>query len=189
MEPDIKKGRVALDRLPLRASHARRGRSAGDVVVQLHFPYGFEHIEHLPRREAPPERPILKPRLGLDYLAGNLSSMRAHDLASRLPDLPDLPGNVSDSEYRNGSLVAEIHIEKLLHGVPEATKRPITFRAEAEGIFDVPWAIHAENLAEPASGTLVLEVESETVEGPAVTTLDELLAMDAWRSVEEDEEV
>jgi hypothetical protein len=164
-----------------------RGRvPARDVVVQLHFPDGFEHIEQLPRRVAPPSRPVFKRRSGLDYLAGNMSSIRAYDLASRLPDLPDLPGNVSDPEYRRGSLVAEIHIEKLLHGVPEATKTPITLRTEAEGTFDVPWAIHAENLAEPASGTLVLEVKSETIEGPAVTTLDELLALDAWRSLEED---
>lgn len=81
--------------------------------------------------------------------------------------------NVSHPRYRKGSVHLEIRIKKLLHGLPEPSDE-VVVRAPEDGIFTVPWTIWAENLPEPARGELQLELTTTGIDGPPITTFDEL---------------
>jgi hypothetical protein len=154
-----------------------RGRvPATDVRVQLRFPDAFQAVEDYPELEERPDRPR-PPARGLAALPGLATPDFRIPHTSRYPMItPPIRGNVSAPRYRRGSLVVEYEIDKLLHGVPEETDEPIMLRIEEDGRYEIPWEVHAENLAEPATGTLVLEVVTEKVEGAEITRLEELTA-------------
>jgi hypothetical protein len=154
-----------------------RGRvPAADVRVQLRFRDVFQAVEEYPELEKRPDRPR-PPVRGLAALAGLAAPDFRIPHTSRYPLVtPPIRGNVSAPRYRKGSLLVEYEIDKLLHGVPEETDEPIMLRIEEDGRYEIPWEVHAENLAEPATGTLVLEVVTEKVEGAEITRLEKLTA-------------
>jgi hypothetical protein len=154
-----------------------RGRvPAHDARVQLRFPDTFESVDEYPELDDPPDRPRFT-RGGLSALTGLLNSTLTipPGYSPRLLD-PSFRSNVSPPNYRRGSLLVELTVDKLLHGVAEDTNEPVMLRVDADGEYEVPWEIHAENLGEPSTGTLRLSIETQVLEGPPIETLDDLLS-------------
>jgi hypothetical protein len=172
----------------LRLRFENRGRvPARDVHVQLRFPDGFEQVDELPQLDGRPTRPRFKRRTPTDlFVRVPEINLLGSDFARRIPNIAP-PGNVSGPRYRRGSLLAEIHIGKLLHGVPEETDEPLTLRVAEDGDYTIPWEIHAENLAEPANGELRLRIVTNEETGPPVTALEELLPPESAENDDEDE--
>ena len=71
--------------------------------------------------------------------------------------------------------MVEYGIDKLLHGIPQDSFEPFGLWIETDGEYTVPWEVHAENLEEPATGSLELEVMTITEEGSPIVSLQELL--------------
>jgi len=144
------------------------------VRVRLRFPDGFANVDDLPGLDRPPRRPrFQRRRFGISGLDRALTTP---DYSKMLLDPPVLPGrrNVSRPRFRDGSLIVELDIENLRHGVSEELDEPIWLTVDPDGEFVIPWEVHAENLGEPAGGELVLQVVTELEEGEPITSLDEL---------------
>lgn len=155
-----------------------RGRvPARDLVVQLRSPEPFEAWENPPDSPERPTRPRFERRSPFDILGMSTPALRIPEIAGDF-HLPSIEGNVSNPRYRDGSVVVELDVGKLLHGVPEETDDPLVLRVPDDGDYVVTWQIHAENLEEPASGELALVVETEPIDGPPISSLSELLATD-----------
>jgi hypothetical protein len=154
--------------------------------VQVHFPDEFQEVEEIPTLKWRPARPKFERRSWLDLASMSLPTLRPPDMGT-FRDLPTIGGNVSSPRYRRGSLILELDIAKLLHGVPEKTDEALVFRVPEDGEFAIPWQIHAENLSKPAKGELTLEVATEVDEGPPITSLEELDSAEA-RDDDDDEE-
>jgi hypothetical protein len=152
------------------------GRVPGrDLRIELRFPDGFEPVEEFPSLAGPSRRPHFKPRNYADLLVGLRSpAMSMPDLMRFPPPTVPADPNVSSPRYRNGSCIVEFSVKKLLHGVREDTEEPLMLRITNDGTYTILWTIHAENLGEPATGELSLEITTDIEDGPAVTSLDEL---------------
>jgi hypothetical protein len=148
---------------------------ASGVLAQFHFPDNFEPVDELPALPDPPARPKFKRHSIADALMRGVSPR--FDIPSVINRMPSIPvrGNVSAPRYRKGSTIVEYRIDKLLHGVPEDSSEPFTLRIDDDGDYAIPWEIHAENLQERAAGELRLQVITNTEEGPAITSVEELL--------------
>jgi predicted outer membrane lipoprotein len=151
---------------------------AHGVRVSLQFPDGFTHAELPERPGEPPTRPrFQRKRIGL---AGFDPSLLYRDPSAMLRDYrlptPPVRRNVSAPRYRDGSVIVEFDIEKLRHGIPEDADELIVLTVDSDGEFMVPWEIHAENLALPATGELSLQVGTEPEAGPPIASLAELRA-------------
>ncbi len=160
---------------PIFLRFENRGRvPAKGVRVRLRFPDGFANVDDLPGLDRPPRRPrFQRRRFGISGLDRALTTP---DYSKMLLDPPVLPGrrNVSRPRFRDGSLIVELDIENLRHGVSEELDEPIWLTVDPDGEFVIPWEVHAENLGEPAGGELVLQVVTELEEGEPITSLDEL---------------
>jgi hypothetical protein len=157
-------------------SFENRGRvPARDVRVQLHFPDQFEEVEEDGKfDDRPPRRPRFQRRT-LANLAGLYDTHYTMPDVSRLNIPPIGRSNVSSPRYRKGSLVVEVQIDKLLHGIAEETDEPVMLRVEEDGEYTIPWEVHAENLVEPTRAELTLKIITEAQAGSPITSLDELL--------------
>ena len=158
-----------------------------DARVELRFPDPFEERpEELPFLSDPPDRPRFTRRSPFDL--GHLTGLTVpayHDRLHRSDfGIPERR-NVSRPRYRKGSVIVEIEIDKLLHGVDEDSD-PIVLRLAEDGRYSVAWEIRAENLAEATRGLLDLEVVTKAETGPPITTLDEVVS--SFRAVEVEEE-
>jgi hypothetical protein len=156
---------------------------ARDLRVEVRFPHPCLEVEDgdFPSRPKPPSRPVYKSsrRAGLFIDPGHLLGFQPQQIK------PFIRTNVSHPRYRQGSVIAALSVGKLLHGVPETTPEPIHIRLNQDGSYVVPWEIHAENLPAPTSGDLKLIVETSAVDGPPITTLEDLLA--ACRTIDTEE--
>jgi hypothetical protein len=141
--------------------------------VRLQFPDGFEGVDELPQVSPPPVPPRFT-KLGFpDFRIPSLDSLYAVPNLNSIQDVHR--PNVSGPSYRKGSCVVEFSIDKLRHRLPEVTDHPAILRIEADGTYTIPWEVHAENMAEPARGTLTLQVATELMKGPPIISMDELV--------------
>lgn len=177
---------------PLALRFENRGRvPARGVRVVLRFPDGFEHADRdeRPIFDDPPARPRFARRrrklAGLDV--SRALTMPDYSRMLRDPVIP-VKRNVSAPRYRKGSLIVELDIETLRHGIPEDLENIIWLKIEEDGEFTIPWEMHAENLAEPAHGELGLQIVTELEEWPAITSLAEMRWPEADEGEEEGEE-
>jgi hypothetical protein len=174
---------------PLTLRFENRGRvPARGVRVVLHFPGGFEHADRdeLPLFDKPPGRPrFVRPRRGFPGLPNLSRALTMPDYSRMLRDVPAIAGrrNVSAPRYRKGSLIVEIDVEVLRHGLFEESD-VLWLKAETDGEFTIPWEMHAENLGEPARGELGLQIVTELEEGPPITGVAEM----RWPEEDVDEE-
>ena len=153
-----------------------RGRVPADnLVVQLNFPDSFASWEDPPDRPERPKAPRFKRRTYADMFGMPDLGLRTALMPQvQMPYLPSIEGNVSSPRYRDGSVIVEFEIDKLLHGIPENTEEPAILSAAEDGEFRIPWQIHAENLQEPARGELQLQIRTDRIEGPPIRSLAEL---------------
>src|SRR5690606_16017156 len=97
----------------------------------------------------PPKRPVFTKRNPFDSYGTNIVGPISSFTDSMTFPYP--PGNVSPPRYRRGSLIVELEIDRLLHGIAEDTAESVIVQVPPEdGEYRVPWEIHAENLSEPA---------------------------------------
>ncbi len=146
---------------------------ARDTRVYIDFPDSFRAVGELPELPQPPRRLRFRRRTFQDLIGATTFPNLYRPLgASALGSLRR--SNVTGPTFGKGSLRVGFKIEKLLHGVPEVNEEAALIIIEHDGAYTIPWEIHAENLSEPATGKLTLQVESRTQEGPAITSLDEI---------------
>jgi hypothetical protein len=53
----------------------------------------------------------------------------------------------------------------------------IVLRCADDGVYTVPWQVHAENLMQPANGELTLELVTNVETGLPITDVEELIAL------------
>lgn len=147
---------------------------ARDVRVFLRFSEVFAPAGDQPKLETPPARPRLRRHGILDAMSA--SKFGSGSIAAfRMPVLPPIGRNVRGPFYGDASSPVEFDIKKLLHGVPEETEDPAVLLTDSDGIHIVPWEIHADNMAEPATGELKLQLESTVTRQPPIASLDEVI--------------
>jgi len=143
---------------------------------EVHFPDPFEEgPEDDPELADPPARPRFSRPNPFTIPDLTVASLPVADYL-RSASIPRVASNVSRPRFRKGSVIVDIEVKKLLHGVYEDSD-PITLRCPTDGVYTVPWQIHAENLSEPATGELKFELITRVETGTPITDIDELLAL------------
>lgn len=164
--------RHELVRVTLRFENDGRVPCVGGIY-EVHFPDPFEQgPDEYPELEGAPSRPKFT-RPG-PWSFPNLMVPATFDIPRVSPI--DTFSNVSNTRFRKGSVIVEVGVKKLLHGVTEDSD-PFLLRAPNDGAFTVPWQIHAENLPEAVSGELRLELITKIERGEPIKDLEELLAL------------
>jgi hypothetical protein len=145
-------------------------------IYQAHFPDPIERGPNdYPELHDAPARPKFS-RPGLFSIPDLMTSYPLG--ADRLPRLGpvDFVRNVSSVRFRKGSVIVEIEVKKLLHGVYEDSDS-FLLRCPTDGAYTIPWQIHAENLPDAASGELQFEVTTKVETGAPITDIEDLLAL------------
>lgn len=143
-------------------------------VYQAHFPDPFDRgPDEYPELGVSPARPkFVRPS---PFALANLDVPLLRATVPRIRPI-DTFSNVSNTRFRKGSVIVEVGVKKLLHGVPEDSD-VFLLHAPDDGSYRIAWEIHAENLPEAASGQLELQLMTEVVHGEPIKDLEELFAL------------
>jgi hypothetical protein len=155
-------------------------RPARGVSFVARFPDPFESISEWPAPPVIPTRPLFhRDRTRLAAQLGGDPRLAVADDASTATRGPILPrsGNVSRPQYRQGSAIVEVGIERLQHSQPTDMDEEARWilRLPTPGEYQIPWEIHSEELEEPARGELRLEVV-ELIDYTPIRSVKELLS-------------